>query len=295
MKQKVLSLLLVFVMVLSVTPAVLAADADQWESEIDTLGVAVVNGNYYGTVQEAVNAANGGVVTLLADSEEAVTVTGDLYLDMNGYTLASLFITDGTLYGMDSTTDDYNCDDGYGKIGTITGTYAKQYKSDITGSIMRYMAVEETDGVSFHRFYMGITKLSLKPAVTGFGYKAEFYGDAAVQTQIASIGYKLWITENAVVTRTNTFKNTLTLRLQNFDVANYGETAVNASTTVTLLDGTVIESDASSYSMRNVVETVNSSFSSYETAQKQAVQAMCKNYEAAMTGWSIADILAWEE
>ena len=33
---------------------------------------------------------------------------------------------------------------------------------------------------------------------------------------------------------------------------------------------------------------------SHETAQKQAVQTMCNTYVAAMTGWSIANILAWK-
>lgn len=285
MKQKVISLLLVFAMALSMVPAVFATEGNDWEGEIDVVGAAVVNGKSYGTVQEAVNAAGGGVVKLLANSDEEINAT-DLYLDLNGHSLAKVTVS-GTLYGMDSATNEYKASGA--KIETVVGQYASNYRNS---DAKRYLAVAEGNGVSFHRFYMGITKVSLVPAVTGFGYKAEFYGDAAVQAQIQSIGYKLWITENAVVTRTTAFKNTLTLRLKNFDVANYGETAVNASTTVTLADGTVIESEATSYSMRNVVETVNDSFSSYEKAQQQAVQTMCKNYETAMTGWRIADILA---
>lgn len=232
-------------MVLSMTPAVLAADADQWESEIDVVGAAVFNGKSYGTVQEAVAAAGGGVVKLLADSDEEVTAQGDLYLDLNGYSLQKVTVS-GKLYGMDSATNAYEASGA--KIGIVDGTYAAHYRNSDT---KRYLAVAEGDGVSFHRFYMGITKVSLVPAATGFGYKAEFYGDAAVQAQIASIGYKLWITENAVVTRTADFKNTLTLRLQNFDVANYGETAVNASVMITLTDGSVIDSDPTAWSIQH--------------------------------------------
>lgn len=294
MKQKVLSLLLVLAMVLSMAPAVLAADANQWEGDIDAV-VASVNGTYYSTVQGAIDAANGGVVKLLNDSEEAVTASGDLYLDLNGNTLASLTVNNGTLYGMDSTTNDYDCTDGYGKIVSLTGSYEMHYKSDITGEIMRYLAVEEDTGISFHRFYVGITKVSLQPAVTGFGYKAEFYGDAMVQARMTSIGYSLWLTEGREVTRsTNEFKNILTLRLRNFDVANYGETEVNAKATMILTDGTEIDGEVSSYSMRQMVENVAANFDSYETVQKQAVKTMCETY-ATMADWNISNILNWTD
>ena len=288
MKKRVLSVLLVLAMTLALATPVFATEGNDWEGEIDVVGAAVVNGKSYGTVQEAVDAANGGIVKLLANSTEEITAT-DLYLDLNGYSLSKVTVT-GTLYGMDSATNGYEASGA--KIETVAGTYASNYRN---GDAKRYLAVAEGAGVSFHRFYMGITKLSLAPAVTGFGYKAEFYGDAAVQAQIASIGYNLWLTQDRVITRTAAFKNVLTLRLKNFDVANYGDVAVNASAMVTLLDGTVIEGETSAYSMRNVVEAVNDSFANYETAQKQAVQTMCVTHEAAMTGWSIANILAWKE
>ncbi len=282
--KKALSLILVLAMVLAMAPAVFAAN--DWEGEIDTLGVAIVNGNYYDTVQAAVDAADGNVVTLLADSEEAVTAT-DLYLDLNGHSLSSITVS-GTLYGMDSATDEYVASGA--KIGTVNGTYAAHYQD---ASAKRYLAIAEVDGVSFHRFYMGITKLSLAPAVTGFGYKAEFCGDEAVQAQISNIGYKLWLGENTPISRTADFKGLLTLRLKNYDVDNYGETDVNACVFITLNDGTVIPSATYAYSMRDMVEAVNESFADYKVEQQQAVYTMCEKYET-MASWSIANILAWK-
>ncbi|MBR5569680.1 MAG: hypothetical protein IKW10_02170 [Oscillospiraceae bacterium] len=249
---------------------------------------ATVNGTPYETVQEAVDAAGGGVVKLMADSDEAITARGDLYLDLNGCSLSKVTVS-GTLYGMDSATDNYKTSGA--KIETVVGLYASNCRNS---DAKRYLAIKEAGGVSFHRFYMGITTVSLAPAVTGFGYKAEFYGDEMMQAQVASIGYKLWVTEDRVVSRTASFQNLLTLRLKNFDVANHGKTPVNACVVVTLVDGTVIESDPVSYSMRNVLELVNNSFSSFATAQKQAVQAMCRKFETAMSAWKIANILAWE-
>ena len=257
--------------------------------------IAQVGEQSYASVTEAISNANGQVVKILADTDEEITVSDDVIIDLAGHTLQSVTVAEGaTLYGIDSGTDDYDCSDGYGKIVNITGNYAKHFKTEedgALGKIMRYMAIVETDGVSFHRFYMGITKLSLTPAVTGFGYKAEFYGDEMVQQQIASIGYKLWITENAVVTRTNTFKNTLTLRLKNFDVVNYGETPVNASVNITLTDGTVIESGVTSMSMRDMLESINSVHTQYSEAQLTAVKEMIEKH-AIIKSWDTENLFA---
>ncbi len=284
MKNRVLSVLLVLTMVLTLATPVFATEGRDWEGEMDVVGAAVVNGASYGTVQEAVEAANGGTVKLLANSDEEITAT-DLYLDLNGYSLKKVTVT-GTLYGMDSATNGYTASGA--KIETVVGTYASNYRN---GDAKRYLAVAEGEGVSFHRFYMGITKLSLAPAVTGFGYKAEFYGDEAVQAQIASIGYKLWLTENAVATRTTAFKNTVTLRLKNFDVVNYGETDVNACVMITLVDGTVIESIPTAMSMRDMMEAINADYTLYDADQLAAVQTMIESNPIIKT-WDTANLYA---
>ncbi|MBR5570239.1 MAG: hypothetical protein IKW10_05015 [Oscillospiraceae bacterium] len=286
MNKRVLSVLLVLTMVLALATPVLATN--DWEGEIDVVAVAVVNGKTYPTVQAAVDAANGGVVMLLTDADEQITAT-DLILDLNGYSLKKATVT-GTLYGMDSATDGYVASDA--KIETVEGTYAAHYRN---ADAKRYLAIAEEDGVSFHRFYMGITKVSLAPAVTGFGYKAEFYGDDAVKAQIASIGYNLWLTEDLVVTRTAAFQNLLTLRLKNVNVENYGEAGVNASVFVTLKDGTVITGATYTNNLRQTVEQVNEAFAQYTAAQKLAVKAMCEKYETIKSVWSVANILAWTE
>ena len=278
MKTRLIVWALVLAMVLAVMPMAFAAEGD----------VASVNGQTYTTVQAAVDAANGAVVTLLADSSESVTASGDLYLDLNGKTLAGLTITDGTLYGMDSTTDKYDNAEGCGKIAQITGNYAADYKN---ADAKRYLAVKEDSGLSFHRFYVGITNISLAPAVTGFGYKAEFYGDSKVQAQVQNIGYNLGLEGHNPITRTNeTFKNILTLRIKNFDVANYGETAVNAKAIITFKNGQVLESAESSYSLRQVVEGVAKSFGPYSMAQKEAVRAMYQRFESTISNWDVSGL-----
>ena len=278
MKKQLIVLAIVIAMVLAVMPMAFAAEGD----------VASVNGQTYATVQAAVEAANGAVVTLLTDSDESVTVSGDLYLDLNGKTLAGLTITDGTLYGMDSTTDKYDNADNCGKIAQITGNYAADYKN---ADAKRYLAVKEDSGLSFHRFYVGITNISLAPSVTGFGYKAEFYGDELFQTQVQSISYNLWLTEDNVVSRSSEFANKMTLRLNNFDVANYGEAPVHACVSITLLDGTVLESATESYSMRQMVEMINERAASFEKATLRNVALMIRE-NPTMESWQVENILA---
>ena len=284
MNKRILLVLLALSVVLTLASPVFAVEGNDWEGEIDVVGAAVVNGTSYSTVQAAVDAANGGVVKLLANSDEEITAT-DLYIDLNGYSLKKATVT-GTLYGMDSTTNAYEASGA--KIETVAGKYAAHYRN---ADAKRYLAIAEGEGVSFHRFYMGITKVSLVPASTGFGYKAEFYGDTAVQTQIQSIGYKLWITEDRVISRTTAFKNLLTLRLRNFDVVNYGETDINASVMITLVNGEVIDSMSTAKSMRNVVEQIDAAFANYDATQQAAVKAMCEKYEV-IKSWNIANIWA---
>ena len=152
------------------------------------------------------------------------------------------------------------------------------------------MVLGENGVYAAHRYYVGITNISLAPAVTGFGYKAQFYGDDAVQAQIANIGYDLWLTEDRVVTRTlDKFQNMVTLRLKNFAVENYGETPVNAKVFITLLDGTKLESAVSAYSMKQMVELINETYADFSAQQLAAVADMIGKYPI-MADWKISNI-----
>ena len=127
------------------------------------------------------------------------------------------------------------------------------------------------------------------PSVTGFGYTAEFYGDEMVQALVQSVGYKLWIDGGRVVERSKAFQNTVTLLLKNFDAEKYGETPVNACATMTLTDGTVLESATVSYSMRQIVEIINESYSSFTEEKLAAVREMIETYPIMKT-WNVDNI-----
>ncbi len=254
---------------------------------------------------EAALAADDADITwymLLAD-QEGVTVSEDLIIDLNGFDLSSLTLAEGvTLTGMDTTTDKYDITDGFGLLtlseeskGTVA-TLVKTEKAQI-GAIKRYMAITTADGISFHRFYLGITHISLKPSVTGVGYKAAFYGDELVQGQVKSYGYNLWLNGGNKMTasKNSAFESgkTLTLRLRDFDVEGYGTADVNAEVFLELQDGSVITSSTYSYTLKGLLESVAQDVSGLSAEQMSALQTMCRNNADAMADWKIDSILNW--
>ena len=248
----------------------------------------------YATIRQAAEA--GDYVMLTGDVTEDVVVNEVLYLDLNGHTLTGNVTGDGTLYGMDASTDKYTTEN-MGRIeGTVSCVVAKQFKTNVTGAVRRYMAIADAEGYTFHRFWMGITHMNLKPGVTGVGYKAAFYGDEQVRQQVAGYGYTLWIGENGkklTAGKEETFVSgkTVTARLQNFDVENYGEAEINGSVYLKLSDGTIIESGETSYTLRSLVEIVAADQGSYTAAQLSALRTMLLKFEDAVSSWNIADLL----
>jgi len=238
------------------------------------------------------NAVMSGHVALTGDMRlSGLALTGDLYIDLNGFDLAGTIITNGyRIYGMDSSTEEYTCDAmGYFSCVDENGKVIVPESLYTTEDMLRYMTVGTDDGYTFHRFYLGITKLSLDPIAVGFGYKAEFYGDELVQSKIDTIGYNLWLTEDRVISRSIKFKNMLTLRLNNFDVENYGEVPIYACVVITLIDGSAIESTITSYSMRQVVEKINESYENLNTDELFAVRNMIAHH-STMLFWSVGNI-----
>ena len=264
---------------------------------------AQVAGQPYTTVTAALKAANGQIVQILKSTDEAITVTADATIDLAGHTLSNVTVSEGaTLYGMDTTTDDYDCTDGYGKITSLTGNFALHHQTVVDGNPQRYLAVTEEDGISFHRFYLGIRCITLRPGAVGFGYKAIFGGDEKVQASLAkenAFGYNLWITEDKVVTcgtDVNDFVigqtgTPLTLCLRDFDTKNHGESPVHATVYITLADGTSVTSAQYSYSMRSMVERINKDYASFSQSQLMAVARMIQE-DATMQTWDVSNILS---
>ncbi|MBO5867512.1 MAG: glycoside hydrolase family 95 protein, partial [Oscillospiraceae bacterium] len=154
--------------------------------------IAAINGTAgYATVEEALNAFAGGVVQLLTDAGD-ITIAKDTYLDLNGFDVANATVTGGTLFVMDSQTDDFTVADGnYGKItGKITGS-VKAVSADAACAEHGYFQVREADGVSFHCVAMDIHSVNLEADVAGVKYDASFAADEVVAPLIQSYGIAL--------------------------------------------------------------------------------------------------------
>ena len=259
--------------------------------------VTVAQGKQTGhaSVQLAVD-SESGYVKLLGAVAENVTVSGDVYLDLNGYVLTGNVTGDGTLYGMDSATDSYTTEN-MGRIeGAVSCTVAGNFKTNITGAVRRYMAIADDSGYTFHRFYMGITHVNLKPSAGGLGYKAVFYGDDLVRQQVAGYGYMLWLGENGKKVSAGKEEafvsgKTITARLQNFDVAAYGETPVYGQVYLTLKNGDTIESTEYSYTFRNLAEHVDANADRYSENQLNALREMLTRFETTVSNWNIKNIM----
>ena len=268
--------------VVQVEPLMSAAVETFLASILEPKVVAQAGGNTYTSVAEAIANASGQVVQLLASTDEAIVIHNDVTIDLAGYTLSNVTVESGKLNLIDSTAD-YT-----GTKGSAAVTGAVEVLTEHDGK--KYMVIGNEGVYAAHRYYVGITHVSLAPSVTGFGYKAQFYGDQAVQAQVENIGYDLWLTEDRVVCRTTGFKNTLTVRLKNFEVDAYGETPVNAKVYMTLKDGTKLESTVQSYSMRTMVETINESYESFGAEKLTAVADMILSTDTMQT-WNVSNIL----
>ena len=140
-----------------------------------------------------------------------------------------------------------------------------------------------------------ISHLSLNPSVTGFGYKAEFTFHDALNDLLVNQGYNLWLDESHVLTRSvSTFRDALTLRLNRFDIENYGSAKVNANVYMQFNNGLRVESQVVSYSMQDMVEMISADLTKYDASQIQLVQTMLEGY-TAVESWNIPELLAWNK
>ena len=232
-----------------------------------------------------------GYIKLAADADLSMEVQGDSYLDLCGHTLTGDFTGSGTLNLMDSSSDKYTLPTGK-VVGSATCSVADQFKTDVTGATKRYMVIADDTGYTSNRFYLAITKVTVRPGSTGFGYKASFYGNEAILTQVEAVGFRLQLEDkDRVLTQTATAVSgkEYSMLLQNFDIASYGETVVNVEVFLKLKSGNEIAGNQVSYSMKTMLQALcNLDLSA---SQLEAIQAMCAPYTAIMKNWDIDKLL----
>ena len=221
---------------------------------ISSFGLKAVAGVYsstgatgYETLQEAINACTDGYVKLLKSTTEAVSVTKDLYIDLNGQSAVFTLAEGVTVYGFDSQTDDYTVSDGkYGKL-TATGGKVTGLPLDSAFAEDNYLAVNESGAYSFHRVKLQIYAMSLRPAQAGLYYKSHFLADEKAAAQIGTYGVALSVVGAPTISNLETqCKYSMFSGFESGPVGNLG----NASST--LLKGILKESNSEAKNTRNL-------------------------------------------
>ena len=183
----------------------------------------------YPSLQAAIDNYKSGWLQLGSHVEESVTLSQDLYIDLAGYNLSGTMDTAGySLYGMDSTTNSYTCQNvGQFNCKASDGTAIvpqRYFRTNVTGKTLRYMAIAENDSYTFHRFYVGLTHYSLNISKVRVGYKATFYGDEKVLSQLDSqkaFSYELCLKGNNPIYRSVPLEKLASGQIINLYVENY--------------------------------------------------------------------------
>ncbi len=257
----------------------------------------------YATFSEAAAAVTENQYLRLTGDISGVTVSKELWVDLAGNNLTNVKIT-GKLYCMDSATDDYTGENA----GTLTVSSGKpetviKTTAQMAGNIKRYLPVNQDGVYSFHRFYMAITKASMRPSDVGVGYKAQFVGSEYAEQYLSSttaFGYTMWLEGGQKIMRglpAGKFggDREVTLRIKNFlsgsatteENSQRAETPVYASCYVRLADGTMIETTPVCYTFRDMLEAADDHYGEYTELQQKWLHTLSDKFSASMITYDI--------
>ncbi len=267
---------------------------------------------YFDSLQQAADAYTSGYIMLMKDETRSVNIAKELYLDLNGCDITgAVTVTDGTLYGFDSKTDDYTVADGdYGRLTNVTGSVAGAF-SEESADRDGYMKVTEAEGVSFHRASLQLTAMNLRPAQVGVYYTGSFKADEVAAAYIKQFGVTLSVKavpsaenfttlcrcseftdftageENATGTLLKGIMkktNTTPINQRNANMPVYGRAYILTN------DGQYLFGKAVSRNLMEQMQGVDDCWSTLTDVQTEQVLSMYGKYYFAMKDWNIPNI-----
>lgn len=258
----------------------------------------------YDSLEEAIAGYTEGWLQLGGSTLANVTLTRDLYIDLAGFDMSGTINTAGfAVYGMDSTTNGYSCENA----GLFTCTAPngaaivpqRHFQTELTGQEQRYLAVKESGGYSFHCFYIDIVYATLNTSRVGVGYKAFFRGDEKVVAQLdpqAAFSYELCLKGNqpvAVSTPAAELVSGEPIRLlvYNYQVQAHGKTPLSAWVNLKLADGTVIQSEEETFTLKILTEYIDKHLQMLNTVQLEGLLGMMETFPVMKT-WDVPNLLA---
>ena len=288
--------------------------------------VAVVNGTEYTSIDEALEAiaANGGTLKLLANIEEAINVTGNLTLDLNGKT-ANVTAT-GTITAYDSTATA-----SAAGIGVLTTS--SDVKMDYTINGVRYIALNDGNNYTFHVLQMKLSAVTLRTNAAGIYYKATVICDPILAAAAESYGVALSTRNlpggdfaqeklyNGDVNGWTSIKNEGEAALTGkadaepftsgsvFNIfkgdandTQRGEIKIYANAYLDLGNGRIVmasndnwnEEAGTAWSLQNVIEALNNK-TDLTDAQKGLIYNFYDTWKEEMNGWTVNNIQGWSQ
>ncbi len=310
MKRKILSALFATILLVSCL-AVTAFAAEP---------VAVIGSTTYESLAKAVENYNdtSTVIQLLKSTDENITISKNVYLDLNGHDVTgAVNVSAGTLYCMDSQTDDYTVKDsaGYGKLTNVSGN-VEGIPADAAcvEKGYQYLMINEDDSLSFHRVNLHIHAMTLRAEEVGLYYKCKFGGDELVKENVKQFGIALSVQD---IPDANNLERDCKYSI--FTEFNVGEQTEEK--TSTLLKGVMKTSNAYMINQRNAnmpvygrayiltedgyvfgnfvkrslvnqVEDIASDkyWTGYDEQQQEAAIAMYRQYNSLMRSWKVTNI-----
>ncbi len=276
--------------------------------------VVIDNGEetVYSTLAAAVSAAQpGSVLQLTGDITETVTVAKDITLDLNGCSIdGTVTVANGNVLTVkDTATDDFTVAGGYGKIVTEGDAWADY----------GYIAIREDDGTSYHRLDLQICSANLRTSAAGVYYSSNFGGDEVVKDQIVTYGtalslYKVptaadlltdsdevsytafagdsWICGEIGKANGTLLSGILKQSNPVADNAANAEMNIHSVSYVQLKDGTVVLGTPVAVNLRQLVEKIDTIFSTLSQPQVSALREMYATYKAVTEEWTIPNLMA---
>ncbi len=257
------------------------------------------------------NAADG-VIQLQKDTDDDITITKDIAIDLNGfYVTGAITVADGaTLYGKDTQTDDYTVDDefAYGQMTKVT--------TEGSGTVIGkdgYLKITEKSGISFHKVDLKIDRMALRPSSVGVYYHSPFKGDEVVAEHTKSFGISLSVESagaaQAMTPGTYTVYTDFVPGAAGNEVASTmvssimktsNTAAVNAANAETVIygcaylqteDGFVFGAPVA-MSLRQQMEAVDDIWRTLTEKQRDYVLSIRYRYSSVVESWDVPNILS---
>ena len=250
-------------------------------------------------------AAEADVITL-NENLETYEVTKDTYLNLNGYSIQNVTVSEGAnLYIFDKETDDYTVADGkYGKIAKYAGNvYAAEG-----------YAMINSDGYSFHKVDLALTSMSLRADKAGLYCKSNFLGDEVVANNVKTFGVAMSIqgepTEDnlndicayssfagskfATGEATSTLLKDIMKERNGYLVNNTNaNTQVYAKAYIQLQDGSYVFGECQSRNMKEQVEAIaGEAWEKISAEQQKSVVSMYRKFYDVMDQWAVTKVEA---